>query len=84
MGNDEDRRDDGEDYVTVNVDIMVAPVGGKAVKVRCADDTIIWLPRSCMFGPDEKKIASMAGQLMPLKIFRWLAVKNGIPMARKP
>lgn len=74
--------DDSEDYVTINIDVRAAPVGKKAVQVRCADAVVRWIPRSCMFGPDETEIQNRVGELMSLRVFRWLAEKNGIPIAR--
>lgn len=71
---------DGEDYVTINVDILRETA--RAVQCRCADGVPRWIPRSCIFGSHEKQINERVGELMGLKVFRWMAEKNKIPLAR--
>jgi hypothetical protein len=71
----------GEDYVPINVDVLRTT--SRAVHVRCSDGVPRWLPRSCIFGPHEREIGNQLCQLRMIKVFRWLAEKNSIPIARK-
>lgn len=69
-----------EDYVPVNVDILrVTP---RAVQARCADNVPRWIPRSLIFGPHEKTLESRIGQLAEIRVMRWYAVKETVPLAR--
>jgi hypothetical protein len=70
-----------EDYVAINVDILRST--SRAVQVRCADDVPRWIPRSLIFGPDEKQIDKAIGELRAIKVFRWFVEKEKIPVARK-
>jgi hypothetical protein len=74
--------DEDEDYVGINVDVLAAPEGKKAVHCRCADGVNRWVPRSIMFGPDEISIRRHVGQLREIKVMRWYARKQKIPLAR--
>ncbi len=68
-----------EDYVPISADIL--RVTSRAVHIRCADNIPRWIPRSLIFGPHEKKLASKIGEMAQIKVFRWYAVKNAIPLA---
>lgn len=70
----------GEDYVPINVDVLRETA--QAVQVRCSDGVPRWLPRSCIFGPHERELTKQIGQLRTIKVFKWLAEKNHIPLAR--
>ena len=73
------RMGEDEDYVVINIDVLRATL--RAVHARCADNVPRWIPRSLIFGPDERKIAARIGQLTAIKVFRWFAVKEHIPIA---
>lgn len=73
--------DDGEDYVRINVDILRST--SQAIQARCADNIPRWIPRSLIYGPDEKTSAGKIGEMMTLRVFRWFAAKNAIPIARQ-
>jgi hypothetical protein len=78
----EERHNPGDDYVKINVDIIAAPHGRAAIKVRDSAGVIRWIPRSLIFGPHEKTVRQQEGQLVAIKVFRWFATKNNIPLAR--
>lgn len=66
--------------VTINADILrVTP---RAVQIRCTDGVPRWIPKSCIWEPHEKKLDEMAGQMLPMRIFEWVAKKDKIPLAR--
>lgn len=71
---------DDEDYVSINVDILRCT--SRAVHVRCADDIPRWIPRSLIFGPHEKALPSKIGELAEIKVMRWYATKEVVPVAR--
>lgn len=77
-----DREVSGDEcYLPVNVDILMETA--RAVHVRCSDNVRRWIPRSVIFGPDEKRISAMVGQMMSLKVMEWFINKNSIPRAKK-
>lgn len=69
-----------DDYVLINVDILRVTL--QAIQVRCSDNVPRWIPRSLVFGPHDSGMENRVGQLMAIKVFRWAAEKNGIPLAR--
>ena len=69
-----------EDYVTINIDVLRCTP--RAVHARCGDDVPRWIPRSLIFGPDEIGIVKKVGELVAIKVFRWYAHKENIPLAR--
>lgn len=76
-----ERAESGDEaYVRINVDILGDTA--RALKVRCADNVQRWIPKSVIFGPDEKKASSGIGEMMGLKVMEWFVDKNSIPRAR--
>ncbi len=70
-----------DEYTAINADIL--GLTSKAVHIRCADNVRRWIPRSLVYGPDETRLSKHVGQLVELSVFRWFAVKNAIPLAKK-
>ncbi len=70
-----------EDYVAIVVTVLhITP---RAVHILAANDVRQWIPRSLVFGPDERTLPSKVGQLTEIRIFRWCASKGGIPIAER-
>lgn len=69
-----------EDYV--EVEVVLLAVREKSIRVRpAADDSAdpVWVARSCIHGIDERDLDNLStNQTITLRIFRWLAEKEGL------
>lgn len=63
----------------VEIECTIVDASPKAVKVRLSSTRDIhWVPRSCLHGGQESRVAELQGDELKLKVRRWFAQKEGL------
>ena len=60
------------------VGCKVLGVRPKAVQIEDEHGAIVWVPRSCLHGADDRLLDDSVGVDMDLRIRRWFAEKEGL------
>lgn len=63
-------------YTKLNCKVL--KISQKAVQIEDESGTVVWVPRSCVHGGDDRLLDGAQGDDIQLQVRRWFAEKEGL------